>query len=110
MRGWLTAGLILVLTAGCANDHAMPQGCGDLSWLNQIKEEITAQGRKGEVYANTQGNEPLYLVNGCISCADFPTILYDCRGKALCQSGGISGGNANQCGWPTESVLIWKNY
>ncbi|HQQ95734.1 MAG TPA: hypothetical protein PLX35_00655 [Cyclobacteriaceae bacterium] len=94
----------------CANDHSIPATCGDLAWLEKIKQEIVAQGRKGEVYTDGQGTEPLYVVNGCINCADFPIVLYDCRGKARCQTGGISGGNTSQCAWPSETALIWKNY
>jgi hypothetical protein len=53
-------------------------------------------------------NEMIYIVNGCVNCADYPTILYDCRGKVICSTGGIIG-NAN-CILPAERTLIWKNY
>lgn len=109
MRNWITLVLLGWLT-GCANDHAIQKGCGDLSWLNRVKEEITERGRKGEVYLSNQGDEPVYIVNGCIDCTDFPTIFYDCRGKVRCQIDWTSSGNANQCTWPTAATLIWKNY
>lgn len=102
--------IFCLVLAACANDHGVSTTCGDLSWLEKIKTEISAQGHKGEVFTAMQGNEPVYVVNGCVNCADFPTVLYDCRGKELCQSGGLTGGNTNQCTWPAETTLIWKNY
>ncbi len=104
MRNWVFA--FVVGLAGCAEDHASGS-CGDLSWLTKLENSITANGRKGEVSSAMQNNEPVYIVNGCINCNDYPTILYDCKGKEICQSGGLIGGN---CSFPAAKTLIWKNY
>lgn len=106
MKNWIFAAL-LGLLLGCVDDHASGN-CGDLSWLTNLKADITAQGYKGEVHSAQMNNEMIYIVNGCVNCADYPTILYDCRGKVICSTGGIIG-NAN-CILPAERTLIWKNY
>lgn len=69
-------------------------------------------GDELEIYAYKYKGDTVFLVSStCEQCADMMAHVYSCKGKTICQFGGIAG--LNTCpdfsDLATNRELVWKN-
>jgi hypothetical protein len=81
------------------------------TWIEGVTKTIIDNKYKGEIVKYRFQNQEVYLIRGCIECADYIDEVRNCEGKTICESGGIAG--INTCpNFDKEAVKIetvWKN-
>jgi hypothetical protein len=81
------------------------------AWIESVTKSITENKYKGEIIKYRFQNQDVYLIRGCIECADYIDEVRNCEGKTICEFGGIAG--VNTCpSFDKEAVKIetvWKN-
>lgn len=72
------------------------QNCNpaDLPWLQTLQTQACEPFSCAMGYYQAQYNGATIFYNGLNPmCADYPTVVYNCDGSILCESGGFTGGN-----------------
>jgi hypothetical protein len=82
----------------------------DPTWIEEATQTITQNGYKGEIFKYVYQNQEVYLVKGCLECADFVDVVRNCEGKIICKFGGIMGKNTcPDFDKATMIEIVWKN-
>ena len=113
--------LFLILTVlNCKEDEAViASTCGvdnplnDIEWLKEIRLnfEISASLSKKKIIQYDYKNQTVFLIDGCVQCPDFITVVYNCDQEVLCEFGGIDGRNTcpdfeNEA---KNETVLWEN-
>ena len=102
--------MTLLLLLSCEEDCSQKK-CTNPIWINATIQSITLQGNKGEIIKYLYQNQEVYLVRGCLECADYNDVVRNCEGKIICEFGGIAG--INTCPDFSKVAIklatIWKN-
>jgi hypothetical protein len=81
------------------------------AWMDDMTKSITQNGYKGEIIKYVFQNQEVYLIRGCLECADYIDIVKNCEGKTICEFGGITG--MNTCPDFDKSATkvgeVWRN-
>lgn len=86
----------------------------ELEWLQDViqRQENLNVDRKADIFEYTYHQEKYFMADMCVGCPDFITVVYNCKGDVVCESGGITG--KNTCpDFEEESIskrLIWSSY
>jgi hypothetical protein len=103
----------------CPSDFNFDTTCNvdipleDLVWLKEIKNsfEQSSSASKKQIVQYNFNNETVFLIDGCVNCADNLTTLYNCEGEVICEFGGIAG--LNTCpNFENEAIdrnILWEN-
>lgn len=102
---------LLLFFLACEDDSVSISKCTSPNWLEAEKSSIIQQGHKGQITKYRYKNQEVYLIEGCLqNCADYLDVVKDCRGKIICEMGGIAG--INTCPDFDKAVKleeVWKN-
>jgi hypothetical protein len=80
------------------------------SWIDDVTKSITQNGYKGEITKYIFQNQEVYLIRGCLECADYIDEVRNCEGKTICEFGGIVGKNTcPDFDKATKVGVVWKN-
>ena len=92
----------IVFLTSCPNDDMFSTTCNtnnpleDLAWLKEAKnniDRIDCGGNRSSITQYTYNSNTVFEVIICNQIADGQTFVYDCSGKFICTSGGITGEN-----------------
>jgi hypothetical protein len=107
---------VLLGLGGC-KEEKVKNACqvdsgADLPWLPQVIAEGRITGGAVEVTRYSYRGEPVYRVDLCAGCADFGSVVYNCRGEEVCRFygfGGIEGaGPCLDFSEAVEEKVIWR--
>jgi hypothetical protein len=80
------------------------------TWIDDVTKSITQNGNKGEIIKYLYKNQEVYLVKGCLECADYIDVVRNCEGKIICEFGGIAGKDTcPDFNKATKIEIVWKN-
>jgi len=123
MRRILYSLIISFSLVGCGNEGdptTINSQCfvnGSIENLEWLKEKIEnfeklMNSVRIDIHQYMYNNEPVFLINDCVDCADAISVVYNCAGDIICEFGGIEG--KNTCpdfnDKATDKKLIWRNY
>ncbi|CAL2091028.1 conserved exported protein of unknown function [Tenacibaculum sp. 190524A02b] len=111
--------LTLVFFFSCADNDVKNEVCGvenpieQLAWLKKKKEDLEKMASPGKkhIIQYTYKNQPVFLIDACVDCADGLQYLFNCAGEKICEFGGIDG--RNTCPdfdkTKTNKIVLWGN-
>lgn len=100
-------------TAGSGTFCRTENPLEDLPWLRQIKQsfEMSAKPAGAQIIGYRYQGDDVFLISGCVGCADEMQEVYDCEGKVICRFGGIAG--LNTCPdffeTATDSTMLYNS-
>jgi hypothetical protein len=117
--------IVLFVVAGCdktpkyniyENHDISACGVNDpLRNIEWLKEIISNRAQHSGIYMNiyqctyNNGNDG-FLIEPCVQCDDYTSVLYSCDGSILCNIQGIANKNVSFEEWNIKNVnLIWTN-
>lgn len=116
MKYVLFISVILMMSCGpqkSSSDKENP--LEDIAWISEYIENTKKSPfpTKAMITQYKFNGEIVYLVNGCVDCADAPSFLYNQKKEELCVFGGMIP-NSNNCpdffDKASDKKVIWKSF